>query len=417
MTAALAAAAPDLPVTLAEVEIADRAIRPDILETPLVRAQGLEALCPARLWLKLETLHPTGAFKERGALNRLRQLDAEARQRGVIAMSAGNHAQGVAYHAHRLGVPARIVMPAYTPHVKVERTAAMGAEVILHGESLDEARDEAYRLAELHGLTFVHPYDDAEVIAGQGSIAMELVRQMATPPAAVVVPIGGGGMIAGMAVALKAHWPQTRLIGVQTAGYPAMRDALAGEPLGGSGATLAEGIAVRQPGLKTQAIVRALVDEILLVTEEQVEDAIYRASNAEGLVVEGAAAAGLAAVLASGTRFASQDVVAILCGRNIDTRILAQILLRGMVRDGRMICLRIALPDVPGALGQVARLLGAAGANIVEVRHHRLTTAITAKQTSIDITMDTRNRAHAGQIIAALAEAGFAAELLEDIAI
>lgn len=417
MTSAAARLPTALPVSLDDIRAADAAIRPAIAETPLVQAAALAPYTPARLWLKLETLHPTGAFKERGALNRLSRLSAEERARGVIAMSAGNHAQGVAWHAQRLGIPARIVMPAFTPHVKVERTAAMGAEVILHGDSLDEAREEAYRLADAHKLVFVHPYDDVEVIAGQGTIALELVRQMPTPPHAVIVPIGGGGMIAGIAVVLKALWPQVQVIGVQTAGYPAMRDALAGEPLGGSGATLAEGIAVRAPGLKTTEIVRALVDDILLVTEEQVEQAIYLCAGPGGLTAEGAAAAGVAAVLAHPERFAGKDVVSILCGRNIDTRILAQILLRGMVRDGRMICLRIALPDIPGALGRVAQLLGAAGANIVEVRHHRLTTAITAKQTSIDITMDTRNRAHAGQVIAQLAAAGFEAELLEDISL
>lgn len=404
----------DFPVTIAEIEAAAAAIASSIVRTPTIPSPALSATSGANVWLKLETLQRTGAFKERGALNRLRQLDASQRRRGVIAMSAGNHAQAVALHANRLGIPATIVMPDGTPFTKIERTAALGAKVKVTGATLVEARAAAEAIAAERDLVFIHPYDDPGVIAGQGTIALEMLDD-APQLDTLIVPVGGGGLMAGMAVAAKARNPAIRLIGVEAQGWESMRQLLAGEHPRGGEPTLAEGIAVAEPGSITAPIIGALVDDILTVTETDLEAAICALSSGPKLVAEGAGAAGLAALLRNRERFAGRNVGLVVCGGNIDARLLAAILMRGLVRDGRLIRLRVRLPDRPGALAQAAKLIGEAGANIVEVFHQRLSLSISAKRVDADILLETRDRSHGAAIIAALEAADITAMLLEDV--
>jgi threonine dehydratase len=405
----------ELPVTLADVRRAEAALAEAIGRTPTIISEPLGQLSGATVHLKLETLHPTGSFKERGALNKLLSVDAAQRRAGVVAMSAGNHAQGVAYHARRLGIPATIVMPEATPFIKIDRTEALGATVILKGAGLVEARRAADALARERGLVLVHPYDDPAVIAGQGTIALELLAD-APGLDTLIVPIGGGGLVSGLAVAAKALAPEIEIVGVQSTLYPSMRRLLRGEAPGApaEGATIAEGIAVKEPGHLTRRIVAALVGDILLVDEPQLERAVEFLLDRQKLVVEGAGAAGVAALLGAPERFRGRRVGIVLCGGNIDARLLANILMRGLVRERRLVRLRAELPDIPGALSRVSGVIGAHGANIVEVHHQRLFHDISVKRAELDVVVETQNRRHAEALIAALVDAGFPTRLLAE---
>ncbi|HWB48824.1 MAG TPA: threonine ammonia-lyase [Stellaceae bacterium] len=402
-----------LPVADTDIERAAGAIGDAIARTPLVPAPILSAAAGCEVWLKLETQHPTGSFKERGALNKLLTLNANERGAGVVAMSAGNHAQGVAYHARRLGIPATIVMPEGTPFTKIDRTESLGATVVLQGDNLVAAREAADRLARDKGLVPVHPYDDPAVIAGQGTIGREILADRPELDA-LIVPIGGGGLISGIAVAAKARRPQMAIVGVQSALYPAMRDVLAGKPpdAAPSGATLAEGIAVKEPGLLTRQIVAALVSDILLVADAQIEAAIEHLVDREKLVAEGAGAAGVAALLGNPERFRDKRVGIVITGGNIDARLLASVLMRGLVREGCLVRLRSELPDVPGALARLSAVIGGRGGNIVEVHHQRLFQDSSVKRAELDVVIETQSRRHVAAIVAALIAAGFPTELL-----
>jgi threonine dehydratase len=405
-----------LPVTIEDVRRAAAAIAGEVMRTPLVPAPALSAATGAEVSLKLETLHPTGSFKERGALNKLKSLDAAQRAAGVIAMSAGNHAQGVAYHAHRLGIPATIVMPEGTPFTKIERTEAHGARVVLRGTGLGEARAAAEEIAAAEGLLLIHPYDDPLIIAGQGTIGLELIEDRPDLDA-VVVPIGGGGVIAGTAVAAKALKPAIEVTGVECALYPSMHHAIRGLAAAKGGQTIAEGIAVKEPGKLTRAIIEALVADIVLVDEARLENAIDMLVLQQKLVVEGAGAAPLAALLAEPQRWHGRRVALVLCGGNIDARLLASILMRGLVRAGRMVRLRVEISDQPGLLARVATVIGQKGGNIVEVYHQRLFQDVPVKHAELDVVVETRNPAHVGEILRALDAAGFTTRLLSETAV
>lgn len=394
-----------LPVTLDDIKDAARALSGHIMDTPCVPSRTLSQLTGAEVWVKFENLQFTASFKERGALNKLRKLNAEERARGVVAMSAGNHAQGVAFHAGRLGIPATIVMPEGTPFTKVERTAEHGARVVVKGAMLAEAAAEAERLSREEGLVFVHPYDDVDVIAGQGTIGLEML--LAVPHLdTLVVPIGGGGLIGGIAVAAKAINPAIRIIGVEVEAYPAMAQALKGEEIKVGGDTIAEGIAVKNVGALTLEICRALVDQVVLVPDVAVEEAVALFLNIEKTVAEGAGAAGLAALLTHPHLFQGSKVGLVLCGGNIDPRMLAQVIMRQLVRESRLIAIRIAIPDRPGVLGRITSLVGEAGGNIIEAMHQRLFTTATVKATDIDLTIECRSKRHAEQVVETLRTVG-----------
>jgi threonine dehydratase len=402
-----------LPVVIDDVRHAERALAAAIAKTPLVAAPALSEIAGYEVWLKLETQHPTGSFKERGALNKLLTLNDNERGAGVVAMSAGNHAQGVAYHARRLGIPATIVMPESTPFTKIDRTQSLGATVVLKGDSLVAARRAADALAKVRGLVPVHPYDDKDVIAGQGTIALEMFADKPDLDT-LVVPIGGGGLISGIAIAAKALSPAIEIVGVQSALYPSMCDALAGKTrdTAAAAATLAEGIAVKEPGKLTRRIVAALVADILLVDDGEIERALEHLVDREKLVAEGAGAAGVAALLAHPERFRGQRVGIVITGGNIDARLLASVLMRGLVREGCLVRLRSELPDVPGALSRVAGIVGSHGGNIVEVHHQRLFQDSSVKRAELDLVIETQSRRHVSAIVAALIAAGFPTQLL-----
>jgi threonine dehydratase len=398
-------------VTLQDVQAAAERIAAEVVHTPCLRSETLSRIAKADIWLKFENLQFTASFKERGALNTLLQLTPEERKRGVIAMSAGNHAQGVAYHAGRLGIPATIVMPAFTPNMKVSHTKGHGAKVVLHGNTLAEAAAEAHRLADAEKLVFVHPYDDPRIIAGQGTIALEMLQDVPQLDT-LVAPVGGGGMIAGCAVATRGLKPDLKVIGVETAGYSAMRQHMAGEPVTAGGDTIAEGIAVRDIGELPLKICRALLEKVVSVDEVTIERAIALLLEVEKTVVEGAGAAGLAALIAYPELFRGRKVGLVLSGGNIDTRLLASVLLRGLVRDGRIVQLRLMIGDAPGQLARVATIIGKFGGNIVEVQHQRLF-GVVAKATELDVTVETRDRAHVRELVAALEADGFKVHLRE----
>jgi threonine dehydratase len=393
-------------VTVADVEAARRTIAGEVVRTPMLPAPKLSALTGAEVYVKYENLQVTNSFKDRGAFNKLASLSPTARARGVIAMSAGNHAQAVAYHAARLTIPATIVMPLTTPFVKVEATQAHGAEVVLEGESVAEAQIRAETIARERGLTLVHPYDDALVIAGQGTIALEMLED-APELDALVIPIGGGGLIAGNAIAARARKPAIEIVGAEAALYPSFWNALHGEnrPLGG--ATLAEGIAVKNVGVLALPIVRELVSEIVLVDEAHLEQAVNAYLTLQKTMAEGAGAAGLAAMLAKPEKFQGRKVGLILCGGNIDARILASIMVRELEREDRIVSFRLTIPDQPGVLGQIATRLGQLGANILGVEHRRLFLDVPAKGAKLDVTVETRDRAHGTRIFTALEGDGF----------
>jgi threonine dehydratase len=400
-------------IGLAEIEAAAGVLAGQVVRTPCLRSARLSEVLGAEITLKLETLQHSSSFKDRGALAKLASLSAAERARGVIAMSAGNHAQGVAYHATRLGIPATVVMPRLTPFVKVEKTSQFGARVLLEGDSVDEAADFAQRLAAERDLVFIHPYDDPAIIAGQGTIGLEVLADV--PDLEVlVVPIGGGGLIAGVATAAKALKPEIEIVGVQASACPSMHRMRAGLPEAPLRPSIAEGIAVKRPGRLTLPIVRALVGDILLVEEEAIEEAIHALLEVENLVVEGAGAAGLAALMPYRERYVGRRVGLILCGGNIDLRLLSVVILRGLVQSKRLISLQVGMPDAPGNLAQVAALIGTAGGNILEVEHQRAFSPLSIKSSGVTFIVETRNAAHAAEVVTGLRAAGFEVRILQD---
>ncbi|TPG25058.1 threonine ammonia-lyase [Variovorax ginsengisoli] len=391
-----------------DIERAAARLQGQLLATPCVESRTLSDIVGAQVFLKFENLQFTASFKERGACNKLVDL-AEAGVRGVVAMSAGNHAQGVAYHAQRLGMKATIVMPRFTPGVKIERTRGFGAEVVLHGDTLDAARAHAFELAERDGLSFVHPYDDEAIIAGQGTVALEMLD--AVPELdTLVVATGGGGLISGMAVAARARKPGIEIVGVQTSRFPAMVNAVKGTHHAQGSNSIAEGIAVGTPGVLTQEIIKALVDDMLLVEEGDIEQAVLMLLEIEKTVVEGAGAVGLAALLRHPDRFRGKKVGLVLCGGNIDPLLLAAIIERGMVRAGRLARVRVSSRDVPGMLARITTTVAEAGANIDEVHHQRAFTMLAAQNVEIELVLQTRGREHLAAVLAALRQSGFEAE-------
>ncbi len=396
-------------VAFEDIEAAALRLADQVLDTPCVESKTLGQIVGAQVFLKFENLQFTASFKERGALNKLATLiESGVPITGVIAASAGNHAQGVAHHAQRLGLRTVIVMPQHTPTVKVERTRGFGAEVVLHGDSFDQARDKALEMAAEQGLTFVHPFDDAAVIAGQGTIGIEMLK--AQPDLdTLVIAIGGGGLISGIATAVRRLKPGMEIIGVQTARFPAMVNAIKGTAHAQGASTIAEGIAVGQPGLITREIVRELVDDIVLVDEGDIEQAIVMLLEIEKTLVEGAGAAGLAALLKDPARFAGKKIGLVLCGGNIDPLLLAAILERGMVRAGRLARIRVAARDTPGVLARITAIVAEAGANIDEVHHQRAFSTLSVQSVEVELVLQTRNRAHVQDVVARLMAAGFEA--------
>jgi len=391
--------------TIEDIRSAAARIRGAVERTPFLHSRTLSLLAGAQVFLKFENLQFTASFKERGALNKLLSLSEAERRGGVIAMSAGNHAQGVAYHAARLGMRAVIVMPKGTPNVKVKATRVHGAEVVLEGDTLADAARHAHALAARESLTFVHPYDDPLVIAGQGTVALEMLEDIPDLDC-LVVPIGGGGLISGMATAARALRPGIRVYGVESRTYCAMQQRLQGLPVDVGGDTIAEGLAVRDVGDLTLEIVRRLVDEVLIVGEETIERAIVALIEIEKTVAEGAGAAGLAAVLEHAERFAGRRVGIPLCGGNIDSRVLSAVLMRGLVRDGRLVRLRVAMPDISGSLAKVAGMIGEAGGNIVEVQHQRLFGTASVRTPEVEFVIETRDREHSQALVAGLRARG-----------
>ena len=396
--------------TLEDIRAAAALLRGRVVDTPCLHSRTLSEITGAQVWLKFENHQFTASFKERGALVKLLSLDPAAAKQGVIACSAGNHAQGVAYHASRLGIPAVIVMPRHTPFVKVEHTRKHGAEVILFGEQFDEAKAHAVTLAASRGLTLVHPYDDEKIIAGQGTIALEMLAahpQLDT----LVVAIGGGGLIAGMATAAKALKPAIEVIGVETERFPSMYHAVRGTHAAFGPSTIAEGIAVKEPGRLTQAIVEKLVSDIVLVDEGDIEQAIVMLLEIEKTVVEGAGAASLAALLKEPGRYAGRQVGLVLCGGNIDPLVLSEIIERGMVRGGRLARVRVQVRDLPGSLARVTAILAEQNANIEEVHHQRAFTHLAVQDAEVDLVLKTRSHEHVAEIVGALTRGGYLARV------
>lgn len=404
------ASPPDLPVTIADIRAAHARIAPAIVRTPTLFSRTLSELTGAQVYLKFENHQFTAAYKERGALNTLLQLPAGTK--GVIAASAGNHAQGLAYHAQRLSIPATIVMPTTTPIVKITQTEGHGAQVILHGETFDESHAHAKMLERERGLTFVHPFDDARIVAGQGTTAIEMLED-APGIDMFVTPIGGGGLISGMATVARSWDHPIAVVGVEAELFPSMYNRVRRANLPCGGETLAEGIAVKEPGAITARLVEALVDDIVLVSERSLEKAVSLLVQIEKTVVEGAGAAGLAALLQHGERFAGRTVGLVLCGGNIDTRLLANVLVRDLARSGRLARIRVRLQDQPGALFKLAGVFDAERVNIMEVYHQRIFTALPAKGLITEIECETRDRAHLERLLAAVHAAGYEAQLVE----
>jgi threonine dehydratase len=393
-------------VTLKDIEAAARAIEGQVERTPLRYSRTLSEITGAQIWIKFENLQFTASFKERGALNKLLSLSNSEKAAGVIAMSAGNHAQGVAYHAARLGIPATIVMPKGTPFVKIEHTRNFGARVIIEGETLSDADAHSREIEKREKLTYVHPFDDEKVIAGQGTIGLEVMEDLADFDAAVI-PVGGGGLSSGIATAIKARRPAVAIYGVEPEMYPSLSAELRGEEPKVGGATIAEGIAVKKVGRITSAILRKLMEQVILVSEDALERAVTLFATVEKSVVEGAGAAGLAALLSEPHLFRNRKVVLILTGGNIDTRLLASVLTRSLIREKRITSVRIIGNDQPGLLAKVASVIGEHGGNIIEVNHNRLALDVPAKGAEFDITIETRDPRHTQEIIDALTRAGF----------
>ncbi len=388
---------------------AARRLHGHLLQTPCVASKTLSEITGAQVFLKFENLQFTASFKERGACNKLAQLTPAESARGVIAMSAGNHAQGVAYHAQRLGLRAVIVMPRFTPGVKVERTRGFGAEVILHGDTLEEARSHALTLAQQQHLTFVHPFDDDAIMAGQGTVALEMLQQVPELDT-LIVAVGGGGLIAGMSTVAKALKPDMEVVGVQTSRFPAMVNAIKGTQHPQGSSSIAEGIAVGSPGERTRAVIAQRVDDMVLVDEGDIEQALVMLLEVEKTLVEGAGAAGLAALLKYPERFAGRRVGLVLCGGNIDPLLLASIIERGMVRAGRLTRIRVSARDVPGSLAHITAVVALAGANIDEVHHQRAFTMLSAQNVEVELVVQTRGHAHVAEVLEALHNSGMDAQ-------
>jgi threonine dehydratase len=397
---------PDLPVTFEDVLAAADRLEGAIERTPTAHSRVLSDVLGCHVVVKFENLQFVSSFKERGALNVLAQLSEDERAAGVVAMSAGNHAQAVAYHATRLGIDATIVMPTATPFVKVQRTRELGARVVLRGDDLAEAEAEAKRLVAEEGRTYVHPFDDPAVIAGQGTCALELLAD-APDLDVVVVPVGGGGLLAGTAVAARHLRPDLELVGVQTERYPGMADHVHHTRHEAGGASIAEGIAVPRPGELTTRIVDALVDDVVTVSETHIEEAMNLLLEIEKVVVEGAGAAGIAALIEHRERFAGRAVGVVLTGGNVDSRLLASVIMRGLIRNGRLTRLHVEVPDVPGSLATITRVLGDVGANIVEILHQRMFVDLSAKSAQVEVTVETLDRDHATRVVKALEDAGY----------
>ena len=397
------------PPTIDDIRAAAARIDGAVIRTPMLVSRTLSEVIGAEIWLKFENLQFTAAYKERGALNKLLQLSPEERSRGVIAASAGNHAQAVAYHAKRLGIPAVIVMPEGTPTIKVTQTEGHGARVVLYGRIVDDAFDKARELEAEHGYVFVHPFDDPQIIAGAGTTALEMLED-APDLDTIIVPIGGGGLMSGVSIAARSVKPDIELIGVEAELYPSMKCAIQDcqMPLGGD--TLAEGIAVKHPGALTSRILADYANDVVLVPERDLERAVAMLAGIEKTVVEGAGAAGLAAMLAEPERYRGKKVATLLCGGNIDTHLLANVLVRDLVRQGRIARLRVAASDRPGALAAITAKVYEAGANIIEVNHSRIFTRLPAKDTVIEVECEARDPAAIDDVVKRLETAGFEVE-------
>jgi threonine dehydratase len=394
-------------LTLDDVDAAALRLRGQVVQTPCLASRTLGDMAGCEVFLKFENQQFTASFKERGALNRIALLSPDERARGVLAVSAGNHAQGVAYHAQRLRIPATIVMPRFAPAVKVENTRRFGAEVVLEGDTFDDARSHGLHLAAQRALTVVHPYDDLVVAAGQGTLAREMLAEQRAIDT-LLVPVGGGGLICGVATVARAVDPAIQVIGVQTERFPAVWNAVHGGHLEPGQATIADGIAVKQPGTLTLPLIRERVDDVLLVGEDDIEQAIVLLLEIEKTVVEGAGAVGLAALLKHRGRFSGRKVGLVLSGGNIEPLVLAEIIQRGMVRSARLARLRVDVRDVPGALAEVASALGRLGANIDEVRHQRAFSSLSVERAQIELVVQTRGAEHVEQILSAMGRQGFA---------
>ena len=399
-------------VTFKEIETAREEIRDSVVRTPLVYSYRLSARLGCNLYLKLETQQATGSFKDRGSLHKLMHLDEAQKKRGVIAMSAGNHAQGVAYHATRLGIPATVVMPTFAPFSKIERTRSYGAQVIKHGDTLDASGVVAREIAERDGLAFIHPYDDTRIIAGQGSIGLEIIEDLPEVDS-IFVPIGGGGVISGTAIAAQTLKKEVKVYGVESERYPSMVATLKGEEPQFGETTIADGIAVKLPGKLTAPIVQERVQEIFLCNEDEFESAIADLAEQQKLIAEGAGAAGLAALTQNKERFKGQNVVVVLCGGNIDSRMFASVMSRFLVRSARMMRLRIRIVDRPGEMSRLTGVISDCGSNILELHHQRLFSDVPAKEAEIDALVETSDTAHGETIREELQKAGYKTRVME----
>ena len=403
-------------ITVEDIRAAAALLAGELVRTPCVVSRVLSELTGASVVLKLENLQQTGSFKPRGALVKMNSLDAAQKKAGVVTASAGNHAQGVAFHGRRMNIPATIIMPTATPFNKVSRTEALGAQVVLHGDTLSESREHAVRLADEEGREFISPYDDEKIVAGQGTIGLEMLEDHPDIDV-LVVPIGGGGLIAGIATAAKALRPEIEIVGVQAALFPSMYQALRGETPAGGGATVADGIAVKSPGIITKPIIEDLVSDVLLVDEPALEQAVQTYLEVQRIVVEGAGSASLAALVENRERFAGQKVGLVVSGGNIDSKLLSFILMRGLVREGRLVRLRIEITDTPGALAKVTGLIGESGGDIVEVYHQRLFQDIPVKLAEVDVVVETLDMEHVRALLDTLNRADFPARLLSSTAL
>lgn len=401
-----------LAISLTDVESAARLIEGQVVRTPTLRSRTLSHITGAEVWLKFENHQFTASFKERGALTRLLALGTEQRERGVIAMSAGNHAQAVAYHAQRLGIPATIVMPRSTPNAKVDQTRVFGPEVILQGLVFDESAELAQRIAGERGLTLIHPYDDPAVMAGQGTLALEVLAD-APRPEVMVVPIGGGGLISGVATVMAALAPETEVVGVQAQSFPGAYRALKGEAQASATFTIAEGIAVKAPGRLTLPIIRERVQDILLVEETDLERAVLMLLEIEKTVAEGAGASGLAALLAHPDRFRGRRVMLVITGGNLDLMVLSSLILRGLARSHRLVRVRVEVPDLPGALGEVCRLLGELDSNIIDIQHQRAFSGASVRATGVDFVLQMRGAEQVDQVVDTLHRQGYRARVMD----
>lgn len=403
-----------MPVTFEDVLKAREAIKDQVIRTPTVRATRLSIHLGIDLYLKLENLQHTNAFKSRGALNKLLTLTPDQRKKGVIACSAGNHAQGVAYNATRLGIPSLIVMPKGTPFNKIKRTEDFGGRVVLYGKTFDDSVEETLRLAKEQDLVFIHPFDDEAVVAGQGTLGLEMIEQVPDLNV-VVVPIGGGGLIAGVATAIKGINPNIEIIGAQAKSFDAVKARREGRIFKAGPATLAEGIAVKEPSDADIAIIDKLVDRIDSVDEVEIEDAIFRLLSDEKLVAEGAAGAGLAVIIKNLENLKGKKVGLVLCGGNIDSRVLSTLIMRGLVRDGRVTRLRFEIDDTPGQLSDISRIIGELGANVIEVIHQRMMQTVSLKRAELDIVIEARDRLHVHELVDRLKGHGFIVHVMNEV--